>query len=149
MSEYTAVAVTNPHTHDVSAELVPEADPADVVAKHIQALNTGDWPGLMAQHPDSIEMHLPGGTVVRGREAVGNLYAAFTLPRAQRGMGGLTFTEQSRCEVGNTIIVNWRATADFLAEPYYGSDAYVCDDGLMVAIVGTMDGSKLVFKTTE
>ena len=35
------------------------------------------------------------------------------------------------------------ATADFLAEPYHGADAYVTRDGLMSAQVTTFDASEL------
>ena len=38
------------------------------------------------------------------------------------------------------------ANADFLAEPYRGSDAYITDNGLMVSMVSTFDGSALKFK---
>ena len=48
--------------------------------------------------------------------------------------------------VGGTVNVKWTATADFLAEPYVGADAYVTKDGLMHAQVSTFDGSKLKFK---
>jgi hypothetical protein len=59
---------------------------------------------------------------------------------------GLQFTAESSFMVGNTLNVMWRAEADFLAEPYKGSDAYVTRGGLMAAQVTTFDGSKLKFK---
>jgi hypothetical protein len=67
-------------------------------------------------------------------------------PQAQGGLCGLTFTEKSRQQVGGTLNVLWEANADFLAEPYLGSDAYVTDDGVMVAQVTTFDGTELKFK---
>ena len=48
--------------------------------------------------------------------------------------------------VGGTLNVMWHADADFLAETYKGSDAYVTKDGLMYAQVTTFDGAKLKFK---
>lgn len=145
-TSYTASEVKNPATGDVSAALVREASPVLVYEKHLQALNSCDWKGLMAQYPDNVELHLLDGNVVRGRQAVGDLFIGFVKPQAEGGLCGLTFTEKSRQQVGGTLNIEWEANADFLAEPYRGSDAYVTDDGLMVAQVTTFDGSKLKFK---
>lgn len=145
-TNYTAAEVTNQNTGDVSSALVRESTPAQVYEKHIQVLNNCDWKGLMAQYPDNVEIHLPNGTVVKGRQAVGELFAGFVQPQAQGGLCGLTFTEKSRQQVGGTLNVLWEANADFLAEPYLGSDAYVTDDGVMVAQVTTFDGTELKFK---
>ena len=62
------------------------------------------------------------------------------------GLKGLQFTPQSTFPVGGTLNAMWVANADFLAEPYKGSDAYVTKDGLMYAQVTTFDGAKLKFK---
>jgi len=48
-----------------------------------------------------------------------------------------------------TLVVQWVANADFLAEPYRGSDAYVTDDGLMVSMVTTFDGAELKIKESK
>ena len=40
--------------------------------------------------------------------------------------------------------MQWVAEADFLAEPYRGSDAYVSDGQYMAAMVSTFDGAELV-----
>jgi hypothetical protein len=45
-----------------------------------------------------------------------------------------------------TLADAWRAEADFLAEPYKGSDAYETHDGLMAAMVSTFKGSDLKVK---
>lgn len=145
-TNYTAAEVTNPATGDVSAALVRESSPAQVYEKHLEALNSCDWKGLMAQYPDNVELHLLDGNVVKGRQAVGELFVGFVKPQSEGGLCGLRFTERSRQQVGGTLNVEWEATADFLAEPYRGSDAYVTDDGLMVAQVTTFDGAKLKFK---
>lgn len=116
-----------------------------VVDEHLNALNKCDWNRLMAQYPKDVEIHLPDGQVVKGREKVGDLFAGFCKKRPE-GLNGLKFTTESSFKVGNTLNVQWRAEADFLAEPYKGSDAYVTRGGLMAAQVTTFDGSKLKFK---
>lgn len=147
-SPYTVSTVVNPNTGEVAAELIREETPAIVYEKHIEVLNACDWQGLMAQYPDQVEIHLPDGVVVSGRQDVGDLFAGFVLPAEEGGLCGLTFTEVSRFEVGGTLNVQWVADAPFLAEPYSGSDAYVSDDGLMVAMVTTFNGADLVFDET-
>ena len=139
-----ATPVTNPNTGEVSDALVPQADAYEVYAEHIRALNACDWVAIMAQYPDSAEIHLSAGQVVKGREAIGELFAGFVLPAEDGGLCGITFTEESRFEVGNTENVQWVAEADFLAEPYRGSDAYVTDGQYMAAMVSTFEGTDLV-----
>jgi hypothetical protein len=139
-----ATPVTNPNTQEVSDTLIPQADAYAVYAEHIRALNACDWLAIMAQYPDTAEIHLSGGQVVRGREAIGELFAGFVLPAAEGGLCGITFTEESRFEVGTTENVQWIAEADFLAEPYRGSDAYVTDGQYMAAMVSTFEGTDLV-----
>jgi SnoaL-like domain len=116
-----------------------------VVDEHVDALNKCDWNRLMAQYPDDVEIHLPDGQVIKGRQKVGDLFAGFCKPRPD-GLKGLKFTPESSFRVGDTLNVQWRAEADFLAEPYKGSDAYVTRGGLMAAQVTTFDGTKLKFK---
>ena len=116
-----------------------------VIDEHLDALNKCDWNRLMAQYPTDVEIHLPDGQVIKGRQKVGDLFAGFCKPRPD-GLKGLKFTSESSFLVGNTLNVMWRAEADFLSEPYKGSDAYVTRDGLMAAQVTTFDGSKLKFK---
>jgi SnoaL-like domain len=116
-----------------------------VIDEHLDALNKCDWNRLMAQYPNDVEIHLPDGQVIKGREKVGDLFTGFCKARPD-GLKGLKFTSESSFLVGNTLNVMWRAEADFLAEPYKGSDAYVTRGGLMAAQVTTFDGSKLKFK---
>ena len=139
-----ATPVTNPNTGEVSDTLVPQANANEVYAEHIRALNACDWVAIMAQYPDDAEIHLSAGQVVKGREAIGELFAGFVLPAAEGGLCGITFSEESRLEVGNTENVQWVAEADFLAEPYRGSDAYVTDGQYMAAMVSTFEGTDLV-----
>jgi len=142
-------AVTNPNTGEVSDMLVPQASSYDAYVEHIRALNACDWLGLMAQYPDEAEVHLDHGNVVRGREAIGELFAGFVLPVADGGLCGITFTEESRLEVAGAQNVQWVAEADFLAEPYRGSDAYVSAGQYMDAMVSTFRGSDLVMVDAE
>ncbi len=116
-----------------------------VLDEHFDALNQCDWNRLMAQYPNDVEIHLPDGVVIKGREKVGDLFAGFCKARPD-GLKGLKFTSESSFKVGNTLNVMWRAEGDFPAEPYKGSDAYVTRDGLMAAQVTTFDGAKLKFK---
>ena len=116
-----------------------------VIDEHLDALNKCDWNRLMAQYPNDVEIHLPDGQVIKGRQKVGDLFAGFCKARPD-GLKGLKFTSESSFLVGNTLNVMWRAEADFLTEPYKGSDAYVTRGGLMAAQVTTFDGSKLKFK---
>jgi len=115
-----------------------------VIDEHVDALNHCDWNRLMAQYPNDVEIHLPDGQVVKGRQKVGELFTGFCKPRPD-GLKGLKFTPEKSFLVGNTLNVMWRAEADFLAEPYKGSDAYVTRNGLMAAQVTTFDGAELQF----
>jgi hypothetical protein len=46
----------------------------------------------------------------------------------------MKFTPEQTSVVGETLNIQWKAEADFLAKPYKGSDAYETHDGLMVAL---------------
>jgi hypothetical protein len=56
------------------------------------------------------------------------------------------FTAEHTFVVGGTVNVQWRATADFLTEPYLGADAYETKDGLMQAQMTTFDGAQMKMK---
>ncbi len=145
--KYTAATVANPYSPtQISAKLVREATPDAVLAQHLKALNACDWVGLMQQYPDSYELRLPGGTVVKGRTEAADTFGGFVLPPAEGGLCGITFSELSRQVTGGVIAVTWEANASFLEEPYRGADAYITDDGLMVSMVSTFDGAELKFK---
>jgi len=51
--------------------------------------------------------------------------------------------ERETFTVGDTVNVQWRATADFFAAPYRGADAYVARDGRMWAQVTTFDRKQI------
>ena len=128
---------------NVLPPLKRQATPKAVVDEHLDALNRCDWTRLMAQYPSDVEIFLPGGQVVKGRQAVGELFAGFVKPFKDGGLCGLTFVSEHVQIVGDTVNVQWRANAEFLAAPYPGADAYVTQDGLMRAQVSTFDGSQL------
>ena len=117
--------------------------PQAVVDEHLAAINRCDWTRLMAQYPPDVEFFLPGGQVVKGRAAVGDLFRNFVKPAKDGGLCGLTFTAEHTFVVGTTINVQWVGTADFLAEPYRGADAYETKNGLMQAQVTTFDGAQM------
>jgi hypothetical protein len=132
-----------------SAALPPikrQPTPKAVVDEHLAAINQCDWPRLMAQYPPDVEFFLPGGKVVRGRAAVGDLFRDFVKPAKDGGLCGMKFETEHSFVVGETINVQWVATASFLLEPYRGADAYQTKDGLMQAQVTTFDGSQIKMK---
>ena len=139
-------SATGPPAEDSLPPLVRQPNPPAVVAEHVSALNACDWTRLMAQYPRKAEIHLPGGNVVIGRKAIGELFAGFVKPPDQGGLCGITFTPQHTFRVHGTLSVQWEATAPFLLEPYKGSDAYVTKNGLMYAMVSTFDGAELKFR---
>jgi ketosteroid isomerase-like protein len=130
----------------VLPELVKQASPQAVVDEHLDALNKCDWNRIMAQYPDDAEIHLSGGMIVSGRQAIGELFAGFCKPAAEGGLMGITFTAEHSFVVDGTVNAQWVATGDMLAEPYKGSDAYVTKDGLMAAMVSTFEGTDLKMK---
>ncbi|RPI56546.1 MAG: nuclear transport factor 2 family protein, partial [Acidobacteria bacterium] len=107
------------------------------------ALNRGDWNRLMAQYPDDVEVFLPAGIVIRGRQQVGDAFAGMVKPWNDGGLSGVTFTGEHVFTVGDTVTVQWRVDADFLKGPYRGADAYVTSNGLLVAQVSTFDMTAL------
>ena len=128
---------------NVLPSLKRQATPKAVVDEHLDALNRCDLTRLMAQYPTDVELFLPGGQVVKGRQAVGELFQGFVKPFKDGGLCGLTFESEHIQIVGDTVNVQWRANAGFLSEPYRGADAYVTQNGLMRAQVTTFDGSQL------
>ena len=120
--------------------------PEKVVTEHLAAFSSCDWNRLMAQFPDHVEFFSPNGEVVKGREALGRMFAQVVKPPSQGGTCGLKITPEHIFVVGETVNVQWRADAPFLAEPYRGADAYETHDGLMAAQVTTFDAAALKMK---
>jgi hypothetical protein len=147
--KYTAIAVANPNNPaQVSSKLVREKTPYAVYLQHITALNNCDWLGLMQQYPDQYTLRQSGkGALVSGRLAAAATFAGFVKPHAVGGLCGGTFTALSMSITDETVAVSWVFNAPFLAVPYYGADAYITDDGLLVSMVSTFDGTQLQYKS--
>mgnify|MGYP001274492930 CR=1 FL=1 len=120
--------------------------PEKVIEEHLAAFSNCDWNRLMAQFPDNVEFFSPNGKVVRGRAALGEMFAQVVKPPSEGGTCGLKITAEHTFVVGETVNVQWRAEAPFLAEPYRGADAYETHNGLMAAQVTTFDQSALKMK---
>ena len=67
-------------------DLKKQSTPKAVVDEHLDALNKGDWNRLMAQYPDDVEIFLPAGVVIRGRQAVGDAFAGMVKPFKDGGL---------------------------------------------------------------
>jgi hypothetical protein len=117
--------------------------PEKVVQEHLAAFNACDWKRLMAQFPENVEFFAPNGVTVRGRKALGEMFAQVVKQPAQGGTCGLKVTPEHVFVVGDVVNVQWRADGPFLAEPYRGADAYETKDGLMAAQVTTFDAAAL------
>ena len=127
-------------------DLKKQASAQAVLDEHLAALNVCDWGRLLAQYPDDAQINLPGGTIIKGRAAIGDLFAGFCKDPKDGGLNGIHFEAQDSTTIGDTFVTQWVATGPFLAEPYKGSDAYITKDGLMQAMVSTFDGAELKMK---
>ena len=83
--------------------------PAKVVEEHMAAFSSCDWPRLMAQFPENVEFFGPNGQVVRGKTALGQMFAQVVKPPSQGGTCGLNVVAEHTFVVGDTINVQWRA----------------------------------------
>lgn len=117
--------------------------PEAVVKEHMAAINACDWNRLMAQYPEDVEIFSPDGVLALKKEGVGKMFRQVVKPFAQGGVCGMKFTAEHTQVVGDTINIQWRADAPFLAEPYRGADAYETKNGLMQAQVTTFKGSDI------
>lgn len=125
---------------------IRQPTPEKVVEEHLSAFSACDWNRVMAQYPQDIEFFAPNGVIVRGRQAIGEMFSKVFKPRSAGGTCGLKVTPEHTFVVGNVVNVQWRADADFLAEPYRGADAYETRDGLLAAQVTTFDAAALKMK---
>ena len=64
--------------------LVRQASPQKVVAEHMAAFSACDWKRLMQQFPDNVEFFSPNGVTVRGREALGKMFAQVVKKPSER-----------------------------------------------------------------
>lgn len=77
------------------------------------AFSGGDWNRLMAQFPDNVEFFSPNGAVVKGRQALGEMYSSVVKPPSQGGTCGLKVTAEHTFVVGETVNVQWKAGSLF------------------------------------
>jgi len=120
--------------------------PEKVVEEHIAALNACDWNRMMAQYADDMEFLSKNGGVVKGRQAIGDMFRTALLPPSKGGQCGMKLIAEHIKVVGNTVNVIWRAEAPFFAEPYRGSEAFETRNGLLAAQVTTWDPSAIKMK---
>jgi hypothetical protein len=125
---------------------IRQQTPEKVVEEHLSAFNACDWNRIMAQYPQDIEFLAPNGVTVRGRQAVGEMFSKLFKPRSAGGICGMKITPEHTFAVSDVINVQWRVDADFLAEPYRGTDAYETRNGLLAAQVTTFDATALKMK---
>ena len=88
----------------------------------------------------------PAGLSSPAEKAIGEMFAGFRKDSKDGGLKGINFKVEHSATIGDTFASQWVATADFLAEPYRGSDAYITKNGLMQAMVTTFDGGALKMK---
>jgi hypothetical protein len=67
----------------------------------------------MAQYPPEVEIHLPDGVVVAGRDKVGELFSGFCKDDKDGGLKGLKFTAERSFPVYGTLNVQWRPKPTF------------------------------------
>ena len=134
------------HAQMALPELKKQPTPQAVLDEHLVALNACDWNRLLAQYPDDAQINLPNGTIVKGRQAIGEMFAGFCKDTKDGGLKGLHFEAEHSTPIGEVFATQWVASAPFLAEPYRGSDAYITGDGYMKAMVSTFDGAALKMK---
>jgi hypothetical protein len=127
-------------------ELKKQPTAQAVQDEHFAALNACDWDRLIAQYLEDAQINLPNGTIVKGRAAIGDLFAGFSKDPKDGGLKGIQFSVEHSTPIENTFATQWVASAPFLAEPYRGSDAYITHDGYMQAMVTTFDGAALKMK---
>src|SRR5271156_5501220 len=138
--------VSSPLVAQTMPPLKRQATPAKVVEEHMAAFSGCDWPRLMAQFPDNVEFFGPNGQVVRGKKALGEMFAQVVKPPSQGGTCGLKVVAEHTFAVGDVINVQWVADSPLLKEPYRGADAYETHDGLMAAQVTTWNPADLKWK---
>src|SRR3981081_3107320 len=66
-----------------------------VLDEHLDALNKCDWNRLVAQYPEDAQINLPGGTIAKGRAAIGELFAGFCQDTKDGSLQGSHFDDVS------------------------------------------------------
>ena len=122
-----------------SADLKPQQSPQAVVDEHMDALNACDVDRIMAQYPEDAQISPPDSGGIRGKSAIREAFTDLCKDRKDGGFKGTHFGVMSSKRVGDSIVIDWVATAPFLAAPAMGADAFITKDGLIQAMVTTLD----------
>ena len=139
----TTMLTVAAHAQMKLPELKKQPTAQAVLDEHFAALNACDWDRLVAQYPDDAQVNGPNETIIKGRAAIGEMFAGFCKDPKDGGLKGIQFAVEHSTAIENTFATQWVVTAPFLAEPYRGSDAYITHDGYMQAMVSTFDASAL------
>ena len=91
--------------------LKKQPTPQAVLDEHLAALNACDWDRLLAQYPEEAQINLPNGVIVKGRAAIGDLFAGFCKDPKDGGLKGLHFAPEHSTTIENTFATQWVATA--------------------------------------
>src|SRR4030095_12459069 len=95
-------------------ELKKQGAAKAVLDEHLDALNKCDWNRLLAQYPDDAQINLPGGMIVKGRAAIGELFAGFCKDPKDGGLNGIHFEAEDSTVIGDTLATQWVASGPFL-----------------------------------
>jgi len=84
-------------------EIKRQATAQAVLDEHMDALNHCDWNRIVAQYPDDAQINLPGGAVVSGRKAIGEMFAGFCKDSKDGGLKGINFKAEHSTTIGDTF----------------------------------------------
>ena len=75
-----------------------------VLDEHFAALNACDWDRLLAQYPEDAQINLPNGLIVKGRAAIGDLFAGFCKDPKDGGLKGIHFAPEHSTTIESTFV---------------------------------------------
>ncbi len=84
-------------------EIKRQATAQAVLDEHMDALNHCDWNRIVAQYPDDAQINLPGGAIVAGRKAIGEMFAGFCKDSKDGGLKGINFKVEHSTTIGDTF----------------------------------------------
>ena len=97
-----AIAVAQSALPEIKSQPTAQA----VLDEHMDALNHCDWNRIVAQYPDDAQINLPGGAVVAGRKAIGEMFAGFCKDSKDGGLKGINFKVEHSTTIGDTSRLN-------------------------------------------
>jgi hypothetical protein len=127
-------------------DLKKQATAQAVLDEHFAALNACDWNRLLAQYPEDAQINLPNGVIVKGRTALGDLFAGFCkdAKTADSTAFSSPWNTQPRSRTRSRLNGSrprrfWRSHTEALTPTSP-------NDGYMQAMVTTFDGGALKMK---